>query len=327
MSESRGTVAIVGSGIVGQAWASLFSRANYAVRMYDVDSAFAGRAIEIVRTEKLPLMAQYGLLKESVDIVASRITVATTLEAAIDGVVYIQENVPELLDLKQLVFGSINKALLALGKSMSDDITTLPVIASSSSALPMSKIAEGLEFAPLCLVAHPVNPPSAIPLVELVPSPTTLPEIAVRARAIQTEIGQAPISLKKETPGFVLNRLQYALLAEAVRLVEDGVCTPEDVDTAVSEGLGRRWAFMGPFQTIDLNAPNGVLDYCERYTNGILSIVKEQDNSRDWTPETIAEIDASMRVVNGDVSNLPNQAKWRDDRLLKLTQHFNECKK
>jgi L-gulonate 3-dehydrogenase len=158
-----------------------------------------------------------------------------------------------------------------------------------------------------------VNPPFAIPVVELVPAPWTNPLAVTYARQLMNDVGQAPITLKKEVDGFALNRLQYALLAEAYRLVEvsllrqcachatflrgfishdlqDGICSPEDVDTAVHSGLGPRWSFMGPFQTIDLNAPNGVLDYCERYSSTILGVVKAQDNTRPWKPETIQVI-------------------------------------
>jgi len=153
-------------------------------------------------------------------------------------------------------------------------------------------------------------------------------QITAKARSILLDIGQSPIVLKKEVDGFVLNRLQYALLAEAFRLVEDGVCDPADVDTAVNSGLGLRWAFLGPFETIDLNAPGGVVDYCERYAPAILRVVRTQDNSRDWKPETIAKIDAAMR----DSEQVPKEdmaarIAWRNDRLLQLAAMKQSLKK
>eukprot|EP00042_Codosiga_hollandica_P047264 m.509994 g.509994 ORF g.509994 m.509994 type:complete len:232 (-) comp57413_c0_seq4:74-769(-) len=143
-----------------------------------------------------------------------------------------------------------------------------------------------------------VNPPHVIPLVELVPAPWTHPDVLARTRALMAAIGQSPIVVKKEVNGFILNRLQYALLMEAWRLVEDGVATAEDVDTAVSDGLGLRWSFMGPFKTIDLNAPSGLADYCERYGANITAVCEEQGTlgARSLKGSTTAlAIDAEMR--------------------------------
>lgn len=282
----------------------------------------AERAVGAIRDEKLPMMQKHELLHgRSVEEIAQHIRAAFSLEDALAGVSYIQENVPEKLDLKKAVFRQINDTLLKQGINAS---STSPVIATSSSALPMSAISDGLELKHLCIVAHPVNPPQAIPLVELVPAPWTAKEVRIRARAIQEEIGQKPITLEKETPGFVLNRLQYALLAEAFRLVEDGVASAEDIDRAVKCGLGRRWTFMGPFQTIDLNAPKGVHDYCERYTDGISSIIKEQDNNRVWSKETVSTIHGAMRKLNGEEQEIPQASAWRDEQLFKLENHLSK---
>src|SRR5690606_2084294 len=119
--------------------------------------------------------------------------------------------------------------------------------------IPASAFTEALKNRSRCLVAHPINPPHIIPLVEIVPAPWTDPAVVERTRALMNEVGQAPIQLTREVSGFVVNRLQGALLAEAFRLVENGVCTTADVDAAVADGLGLRWSFVGPFETIDLN--------------------------------------------------------------------------
>jgi len=207
-----------------------------------------------------------------------------------------------------------------LDRVVSAHNNTRVILASSTSNLPASSFTADLRHRAQCLVAHPVNPPFAIPLVELVKSPYTDPQVVVRARAIMKQIGQSPIVLKKEVDGFCLNRLQYALLAEAYRLVEDGICDPEDVDTAVSDGLGCRWAFMGPFQTIDLNAPGGVVDYCNRYTEGILRVVKTEDNSREWKPQVIQKIHEAMRA-QVPMERMPERLEWRNRRLMQLAVH------
>src|SRR5207253_7258482 len=115
------------------------------------------------------------------------------------------------------------------------------------------------------LVAHPINPPQLNPLEELVGAPWTAPATIAKAKAIYEAVGQAPIVVKREIDGFILNRLQAVLLSEAFRLVGDGYVTPQDLDKTLKDGLGLRWSFMGPFETIELNAPGGIPDYCRRY--------------------------------------------------------------
>jgi len=140
------------------------------------------------------------------------------------------------------------------------------------------------------------------------------------------KVGNAPVVLKKEVIGFVQNRLQYALLAEAFRLVEDGVLSPGDVDTAVVHGLAARWSFMGPFQTIDLNAPKGVEDYCQRYLGGIYKVLNEQDNSRQYSAQTVKKIEDHQRSLYTQ-DQIPQVSAWRDRRLMALATHHVEAKK
>jgi len=140
------------------------------------------------------------------------------------------------------------------------------VLVSSTSAISASRFTEGLKGRARCLVGHPVNPPHLVPLVEVCGAPWTSPEAIDGAREIYREIGQVPVTINREINGFVLNRLQGALLAEAFRLVGEGFISAEDLDRTVKDGLGLRWSFLGPFETIELNAPGGIPDYCARYT-------------------------------------------------------------
>jgi len=126
--------------------------------------------------------------------------------------------------------------------------------------------------------------------------------------------------------GFALNRLQYAILGEAFRMVEDGILTPQDVDTALTYVLSMRYSFMGPFQTIDLNAPKGVSDYCTRYLDGIYKILETEDNHRHFSSETISQINSHQRSLYSE-ENIPKATEWRDRRLMALLGHYNDCKK
>ncbi len=129
------------------------------------------------------------------------------------------------------------------------------MLASSTSAIPASRFTEGLAGRARCLVAHPVNPPHLVPIVELCGAPWTAPATIARAERVFASVGQVPIVVRRELDGFVLNRLQGALLSEAMRLVGEGYVSADDLDKTVRDGLGLRWSFLGPMATIELNAP------------------------------------------------------------------------
>jgi 3-hydroxyacyl-CoA dehydrogenase len=170
------------------------------------------------------------------------------------------------------------------------------------------------------LVAHPINPPHIIPLVEIVPAPWTDPACVTQTRRLMEAVGQSPISTTREVNGFIVNRLQGALLGEAFRLVQDGVCSVADVDAAIADGLGLRWSFIGPFETIDLNSAQGVPGYCDMLGQLYYDLAKEQADPREWTPELVARINDERRAA------LPmdqHQARqdWRDRQLAALVGH------
>jgi len=251
MAETR-KVAIVGAGLIGRAWAMIFARAGWRAALHDPYPT-ALEAAPGLCLAGLQELARHGLCDDP-EAAAGRISVAHSLTEALAGAEFVQENGPEDAATKRAIFAEL-------------DFLAAPdcILASSTSAIPASVFTEGLAGRARCLVAHPVNPPHLVPVVELSGAPWTAPETIARARKIFTGIGQAPITVKREIEGFVLNRLQGALLAEAFRLVQEGYVSPQDLDTTVAEGLGLRWSFLGPFATIELNAPGGIPDYCARY--------------------------------------------------------------
>jgi 3-hydroxyacyl-CoA dehydrogenase len=259
-------------------------------------------------------LEQQGLL-ENAQAAIERISTAETLQQALHGAQYVQENLPERVDLKQEIFARM-------------DACAAPdtILASSTSSIPASAFTQNLAGRSRCLVAHPVNPPYLIPVVELCGAPWTSDQTMQQARQIMTQVGQKPVSVHKEVEGFVLNRLQGALLREAFRLVEQGVVSVEDLDVTVKDGLGLRWSFMGPFETIDLNAPQGLHDYCSRYGQMYQRIAKEQTGTEPWSPELVQAIEQQRRQL------LPNEALlarrlWRDERLMALMRHKNAANK
>jgi 3-hydroxyacyl-CoA dehydrogenase len=220
----------------------------------------------------------------------------------------VQENTAERLEVKREVYAQMDAA------AKLDCI-----LASSTSTIQTSRFADGLPGKRRCLVAHPVNPPHVVPVVEISPAPFTAPEIVERTRALHTMVGQVPIIVKREVEGFILNRLQAALLNEAWRLVKEDTCTVEDLDKCIKDGLGLRWAFMGPFETIDLNAPGGIPDYAARYgakLHGMMQDVRYEP----WDAALVAKVEVERRKLIPQAQHAVREA-WRDRRLMALIAH------
>ena len=218
--------AVIGSGFVGRAWAISFARAGCEVALWDQDKDAPGKALAYVE-RLLPDLEANDLLNGSpAGEVAARIHVAPTLESALEGVVHVQENTPEDVDVKRAVFAQLDAAA-----------PPDAVLASSTSAILPSAFTETLKGRARCLVVHPINPPYLIPAAEVVPAPWTAPEAVERAASFLRAAGHAPIVMKREIDGFVMNRLQGALLEEAFRLVEQGYAGVEDIDVGIRDGL------------------------------------------------------------------------------------------
>jgi len=165
-----------------------------------------------------------------------------------------------------------------------------------------------------------VNPPHLVPIVELLGAPWTAPETVARARQVYESIEQVPIVVRREIEGFILNRLQGALLAEAFRLVGEGNVSPQDLDKTIKDGLGLRWSFMGPFATIELNAPGGIADYCARYTGFYKRL-----QSKPAGPDVFEDANVVKILEEWDKQATPEQlaerTRWRDQRLAALAAH------
>jgi len=300
-------IAVVGAGLIGRAWAMVFARAGLAVSLWDKLPGVAEGAMGTIRDRLVDLHAA-GLVSEAPETIAARITPVSTLAECVAGVIHVQENGPERVEPKRELFAELDRLCLP-------DV----VLASSTSGIPASQFTESLAGRSRCLVAHPVNPPYLVPLVELVGAPWTDPAVVAKTRALMRRVGQVPVTAFKETRGFVLNRLQAALVAEAFRLVRDGVMSAEDVDACVKDGLGLRWSFMGPFETIDLNAPGGVADYAERFGPLMGGITHEQ-TPFDYDAATVAKVTATRRAAL-PLDKIEERSAWRDRRLMALAAH------
>ena len=300
-------VAVIGAGLIGRAWSIVFARAGFQVTLWDQFPLQVTQALAFV-ADRLPELRAAGLLAEEPATVLARIRPMQSLWESVRDAEYIQENGPERVDIKRPLFGELERAARADA-----------VIASSSSGIPASAFTEDLKTRHRCLIAHPVNPPYLVPLVEICPAPWTDPAAVEQTRAIMVQAGQVPATVKKEVDGFALNRLQGALLAEAFRLLADDVISPADLDALVKHGLGLRWSFMGPLETIDLNAPGGLADYCERY-GPLYATMQEQMKPLAWDKGLVDRLHAARRTEL-PANMQPVRQEWRDRRLMALLAH------
>lgn len=306
-------IAIVGSGLIGRAWATVFASHGFEVALQDIKQE-AAEAARAHIGKNLKELAGHGLVADPKGSLA-RIRVASGLADALKGVALVQENGPETVEAKRALFAEMD----ALAPPMA-------ILASSTSFIMASVFSETVKGRARCLVAHPVNPPHLVPIVELAPAPWTDPGVVAKAKRLYEKAGQVPITLRKEKPGFVLNRLQAVLLAEAFRLVGEGVASAEDVDKTIRDGLGLRWSFMGPFETIELNAPGGIPDYCARYGASLDRMASEDAGGDPFGKETVATVMSEWPGTQS-AERVKRLSDWRDSRLAALQAHKRAAKR
>jgi 3-hydroxyacyl-CoA dehydrogenase len=306
-SPAPETVAIVGAGSIGAAWAIVFARAGHRVALYDADAVRGATALSEIEG-RLAELAGFGLVEADVAAVLSLVTVAADLDEALDGAVYVQECVVESREVKRELFAELDRRA-------GPDV----VLASSTSMIPCSEFAVDLPGRARCLVVHPGNPPYLLPIAELAPAPFTAPETIGRARELLSAAGMVTVLVGGENEGFIFNRLQGALLREAYCLVRDGVASPADIDLVVSSGLGRRWAVLGPFATAELNTRGGIERHARLLGPAYARMGAERGQDDPWTPELVARVASSVH------ESLPSQ-EWavhvsrRDRALMRLEQ-------
>jgi 3-hydroxyacyl-CoA dehydrogenase len=296
-------IGVIGGGLIGASWAAIFSKSGFNVFVYDpypdVFETYKSRVSSFL--EELKAIDGTINIEESLN----RIKANVSLEDLCSNVEYIQESAPEILSVKQELFAKLDNLA-------PEEV----VIGSSSSAMPISSITQNLKGQHRCIITHPANPPHLIPCVEICPGENTSNETIEKTKEIFSVSGASIVNVKKEIDGFILNRLQGALLNEAMRLYSDGYASADEIDATVRDGLGLRWAFMGPFETIDLNAPGGIKDYISRYGPIFVEMAKNQIKIPDWSEEAGKKLELERRKILSH-DELEGRAKKRN-QLLKL---------
>uniref|UniRef100_A0A1I8Q8G3 3-hydroxyacyl-CoA dehydrogenase NAD binding domain-containing protein n=1 Tax=Stomoxys calcitrans TaxID=35570 RepID=A0A1I8Q8G3_STOCA len=305
-SHELGKIGIIGSGLIGRSWSMLFASVGYQVMVYDILPNQVANDLKETQKE-LNNLESKGLIRG--DLSASQqfscISGVNDLSELVKDAILIQECIPENLDMKINLYQQLDKI-----------VENNTIMSSSTSTFLPSYFSKDLKYQSNVVVAHPVNPPYYVPLVEIVPAPWTCPDVVTKTRAIMEHIGQKPITLSREIPGFALNRIQLLLVNECWRLVEDGILNVPDVESIISDGLGMRYAFLGAFETIHLNA-EGMRNFLKRYAH----VIDEINKSMGATPKMEGPtadlvIDQLEKMVPLD--KLPERREYRDNCLTQL---------
>lgn len=298
-------VAIIGTGVIGASWAALFLAKGLDVVATDV-APDAETSLRRFVKAAWPALKRLGLAPGASQ---SRLTFSADLPTAVAGADLIQENGPERIDFKKKLYRQLDE-LLPAGV----------IIASSSSGLTMSEIQSDCRLHPeRCVIGHPFNPPHLIPLVEIVGGAKTSEETIRRATEFYASIGKRTVRLNKEVPGHVANRLQAALAREVYYLVDEGVVSVADIDTALCWGPGLRWGIMGQVMLNHLGGGVGGIEHMLRQFAGPLTAWWKVLGSPTLTPELQKKLIAGVHAEVGS-RTIDELEATRDEILLGLLE-------
>ncbi len=307
MQKDIRRVACVGCGLIGQGWAALFAAAGYRVAMHDVSDDVLKRAVKQVRLNLERLEEIDRISTGTATRAADFIETTTDMAGALTEADFVMESVPDNYTVKKTVFKEL------------DNLTSADaILASSSSGLLMSEIQTVVARPERCVLAHPFLPVHLLPLVEVVGGNRTAPATVEATCRLMENIGKIPVRLNKEVSGYIVNRLQAALLREAIDLVANGVASALDVDRAFCNGMGMRDPFIGPFLRAHL-AGNGIAQFLDQYAESY-RLRWESMATWDTIPprakEMIIESVIEMPMVRNQ--SLEEIKNWRDKILAQI---------
>ena len=296
-------ITILGAGFIGVSFAAAFLDKGAHVTLAEPDPDRRA-AIETGIAHQSTAIETAGLRTGG----AGVLMISEDPGPALSDTAMVLECGPEQLETKQAIF----KDLLHRTGSQT-------ILATASSAIPMSRILPDPASQTRSLVAHPVNPPAILRLIELTPAPATSNETVGRARQLFGTMGFVPVTLGREIEGFVLNRLQGAVLREAYRLVDEGIVSVAEIDTVMRLGLGPRWALSGPFETAELNTPGGIKAHAARLGPAYKRMGEARGEKVDWSAELVARVDAERRKILPE-DQIPARRAWRPKAVAQLVR-------
>jgi 3-hydroxybutyryl-CoA dehydrogenase len=295
------TASVIGSGLMGTGIAAVFAAAKMKVTLVDTDqkrldeskSRIQGIAAELLSAE---------LIEEDPEAVAARVVCASDLAACNESELIV-EAIFENLEAKHALYTQLEAIVSASA-----------IIGSNTSGLLPSELCRPFRHPERFLVVHFWNPPHAIPLVEVVPNPATKPEVTETVLQFLRSIKTDPVLVAKEIPGFIGNRLQYAVLREALAIVRSGAATPEAVDTAMKASLGPRYSVVGPIETADL----GGLDTFFTIASYLMPLLAKDEDVLQLMKEKVAAGKTGLRSGEGFYP-------WPEERAAEVVARRNRA--
>ncbi|MGE3908290.1 MAG: 3-hydroxyacyl-CoA dehydrogenase family protein [Chloroflexota bacterium] len=306
MSDRGEQIAVIGAGLMGTSIGLDWARAGFSVTIYDNDSDRVESVTRRAREIGQALIEGEVITANELNLAVGRMTATADLGDAVAQADYVAEAIVEDLAVKQALYAEL-------------DAITKPdaILASNTSSLMPSALAAPTKRPERVLVVHYFNPGHLIPVVEVVLGPQTAPETVETATRLLREAGKTPAILNKEVPGFIANRLQSALLREALALVEDGVCSMEDLDAVVSLGFGRRLAAFGPFAVADMAG----LDVWHAITKYLYPLISAEQTPQPLLADSVAAGNLGLKSGQGFYEWTPTAAAAalakRDAELLR----------
>jgi|SRR5215472_324419 len=306
VSPTISDVAIVGAGVIGRSWAQVFVRAGCHTALFDTDPGQLKRAVLWIEKDLETDCVEGVIDQHESEARLARLTPCTDLREALGEALYVQESGPEETGAKKQIFSDLDHYAKPEA-----------ILCSSTSGLRMTELAAGLACAGRSMVAHPVNPPHIIPVVELVPGLDTDAAIVLKCREFLSSVGQMPVLLHSEVAGFLLNRLQAALFCEAIHLISTGRADLKDVETVVSEGLGLRWALLGPFGVASTNVEGGLPESLTRFRQTYLDLMNDLGPASTLPPDLVDSLSREMSQLEGATDRALIRT-WRDRMVRKI---------
>ena len=298
--------AIVGGGIIGRSWAIVYARAGLPVAVYDRLPETRARMRGMLAEALAQSTALVGDAAAQ-GAVLDRISIAYDLADAVRGADFVHECIEEKLDSKVAIFAELDR----LTKPSA-------ILATTTSSFPVSSFATDLPSRQRCIVVHPATPPHLLPVTEICPAPFTEQIVTDATFAFMEQCGQVPVLIRFEQSSFVLNRLQAALVVEMLRCLNSGIISPGDIDKIISQGFGLRWAFLGPFEGVDLNAAGGIREYLDRF--GFIFDDMARQNGHEGpvvTPQAVAMLEDYARA-RLPLDAIGERTSWRDRAITAL---------
>lgn len=295
--------------MIGSDWTTLFLSKGYALALQDINTDILNNAVQVIRANLIFLEKNHLARFDDIETLLKKIRLTTSIEDAVSDADYIQESVFDDIDLKHQVFKTIDAAALDHA-----------IIASSASGLLMTDIQKAAARPGRCVMVHPILPAYLIPLVEIGGGPDTLPQTLDIADTFMKKLGKTTVVLKKEVPGYIVNRLQAAVLREAMDLVDKGVATAEDIDVAFCRGCGIRDPFIGPFLRAHLAGDN-IERFFRNYNKSYQYRFETMETWTSFPPSAVdtvvKEVKKMPMVVNTSIEELK---AWRNDKLVQLLE-------